>query len=347
MPVIYPDNVQRGDRLQQLIDDLANIQTQVSNQSDSMDKANAAMRSSLDDLLKANNMTTYDQLVAKIKAEMTPDMQKDFQSIIDFNKQFGDVTDSILQVSGLVSGVAIVSKIGISITIFKQTVGMMRVVKGYAYGFKLLVTEGFNIAYEYFKGFRAALGAVTEEFTEATRFGKILGTAAEFCEFLGWAGVVIDGIMLIMQAIEGAAQKTKLIDGIHQTQVSRLSSEYFLNETIAMSAHIESLSDYMDMRASDDPDEQAASVFLGKTIAKRIASDVAKVTLDSVQATLSGQDSNRSHYSADDLSNAQVIALATVDVAPAATRSAAVKAISKSMADTTNALKSAQKVLHK
>lgn len=45
-----------------------------------------------------------------------------------------------------------------------------------------------------------------EGFTDATTFGRVLGTAAEFCEFLGYIGVVVDGILLIMRAIQGAEQ---------------------------------------------------------------------------------------------------------------------------------------------
>jgi len=313
MPVFYPDNAQRGDRLQQLVDDIASIQTNIANQSSTMDKADSSMRQNLDQLMKDNNMTTFDQLQDYIMAEMTPDQKKDYQQLIDFNKKFGDVTDSTLQVSSMIAGLAVTAKLGISITAFSQTVGMIRVVKGYAKGFQILLTEGFSVAYEYFKGFRAALGAISEDFTEATRFGKILGTAAEFCEFLGWAGVALDAVILIIQAIEGAEQKTKLIDAIHQTQIARLSSAYFNAEAILMTAHVESLSDWMEMRSSDDPDDQAGARALGKKIAKRIAEDVSTVTLEATETTLEGQDNSRSHYASDDLSRADVIKGATDD----------------------------------
>ncbi|KAH7929534.1 hypothetical protein BV22DRAFT_1125634 [Leucogyrophana mollusca] len=315
MPVFYPDNVQRGDRLQQLIDDIANIQTQIANQSDTMDKADKSSRQSLNDLLASQGMTTFDQLMNEILGEMTPDQRQQYQDMIDFNKKFGDVTDDIMQISSMIFTVAIIANIAIDVTIFTKTVGMMRVVKGYATGFKLLVTEGFDVAFSYFKDFRAGLEIVTEEFTEASRFGKILGTAAEFCEFLGWAGVVVDGIILIMQAVEGAEQKTKLIDGIHQTQIARLASAYFNTQAIQMSAQIDSLSDWIMMRSSTDPDDQAAAKVLAKTIAKRIAQDVDTVTLEGTEELLEGQDNSRSHYSADDLSRADVIAGATATIA--------------------------------
>lgn len=47
----------------------------------------------------------------------------------------------------------------------------------------------------------------------------------------------------------------------------------------------------------------------------RIASDDASITLEDTQKVLDGQDATRSHYAGDDLTDAQVIALSTVDIA--------------------------------
>jgi hypothetical protein len=47
---------------------------------------------------------------------------------------------------------------------------------------------------------------MSEGFTEASTFGRVLGTAAGFCEFLGYVGVVVDGIILIMRIVQEAQQ---------------------------------------------------------------------------------------------------------------------------------------------
>lgn len=82
------------------------------------------------------------------------------------------------EVSSWILGGAVTAGVIIDITIFSKTVGMIRVVKAYANCFKLLVTEGFEVAYQgmsvpllidacrltrfasAFKGLRAGLAAV-------------------------------------------------------------------------------------------------------------------------------------------------------------------------------------------
>jgi hypothetical protein len=178
-----------------------------------------------------------------------------------------------------------------------------------------LATEGWEVAYKglffshsslfldlifphpAFKGFREGLEVISgqqivlhcaakttdvetsENFTDASTFGRVLRTAAEFCEFLGYIGVVVDGIILIMPAIQGAEQyvststiastairlitppkrKTKLIDAIHKTQVSRLACASFSGVAMKVTSQVESFVDYLTMAASSDPDDQAGA----------------------------------------------------------------------------------------
>ena len=76
-----PDNEKRATRLQQLVDSMANMQTDVKNIGDNMDEKNTEYRPAIDALLKANGMDSVDDVIAKAAAEMTDDDRKAFEAV--------------------------------------------------------------------------------------------------------------------------------------------------------------------------------------------------------------------------------------------------------------------------
>jgi len=314
MSLIYPDNTLRADRLQQLVNDVVSLQTQITNCNNQMDRAEAAMKPLIAKMETAQGIKTFDDLRAKISAALPEAQRTLYNDMIVFNSTIGDVADVITKTSSFILGSASASGIAIDITVYSKTVGLIRIVKAYAYCFKLLVTEGFDVALKAFKGLREGLQIISEGFTEASTFGRVLGTAAEFIEFLGYVGVLVDGIILIMRTIQAAEQKAKLIDAIHKTQVSRLSCSLFNDEATKVVAHVESFVDWVTMAASSDADDQAGARAMGKRIAKTLATPQTAATLADMETLLEQQDKARKYYSADDLPRADVISLATVDI---------------------------------
>ena len=76
-----PDNEKRATRLQQLVDSMANMQTDVKNIGDNMDEKNEQYRPAIDALLKANGMDSVDDVINKAAAEMTDDDRKAFEAV--------------------------------------------------------------------------------------------------------------------------------------------------------------------------------------------------------------------------------------------------------------------------
>ena len=76
-----PDNEKRATRLQQLVDSMANMQTDVKNIGDNMDEKNTQYRPAIDALLKANGMDSVDDVINKAAAEMTDDDRKAFEAV--------------------------------------------------------------------------------------------------------------------------------------------------------------------------------------------------------------------------------------------------------------------------
>ena len=76
-----PENEQRASRLQQLVDSMADLQTDVKDVATKMDKKNVQYRPAIDKLLKANGMDSVDHVINKAAAEMTPDERKAFEAV--------------------------------------------------------------------------------------------------------------------------------------------------------------------------------------------------------------------------------------------------------------------------
>ena len=76
-----PDNEKRATRLQQLVDSMANMQTDVKNIGDNMDEKNEQYRPAIDALLKANGMDSVDDVINKAAAEMTDEERRGFEAV--------------------------------------------------------------------------------------------------------------------------------------------------------------------------------------------------------------------------------------------------------------------------
>ena len=75
------DNEKRASRLQQLVDSMANLQTDVKDLAAKMDKRNEEYRPAIDKLLKANGMDSVDDVIDKAAAEMTAEERKAFEAV--------------------------------------------------------------------------------------------------------------------------------------------------------------------------------------------------------------------------------------------------------------------------
>jgi len=317
MPVLYPDNIPRGDRCKHIINDIVNIQLQIANASTIIESCNTNMGEALKTIMSQEDVDNVEELEKKIIEELPEDQREQYKKLIEFNEQFGDTTDNIRYIVGVVGKASKFGGLATDIATISQSCGMMQVVRQYAKGFQILITEGFDTAFAYMRGVRSAMKIISDDFTEVTRMGKILGAGAQFVEFLGYAGVVVESIILVMQAIEGAIEKKKLIEAIHQTQVARLSSANFSDQATYITSHIQELSDWADMAVDPDPDSQAAAKIVASKIAKRLAASDSVSGGTSVADTekrLYAEDHKIKQYFDDDYSEAEVVQRALVDI---------------------------------
>ena len=75
------DNVKRASRLQQLVDSMANMQTDIKHDADQMDSKDKAIRPAINAMLKERGIDNIDDLIAKSLAKMTPEEKKQYESV--------------------------------------------------------------------------------------------------------------------------------------------------------------------------------------------------------------------------------------------------------------------------
>lgn len=76
-----PDNEKRASRLQQLVDSIANMQTDVKDIGRKMDEKNEKYRPAINELLKANHVDSVDDVINKAASRMTPEERKAFEAV--------------------------------------------------------------------------------------------------------------------------------------------------------------------------------------------------------------------------------------------------------------------------
>jgi hypothetical protein len=79
--IILIDNIPRAGRLQQLVDSIANIQTDIEDYAAKMDKKNKAIRPLLKKILEAQGIPDIDKLIERAGNQLTTDQQSAFQKV--------------------------------------------------------------------------------------------------------------------------------------------------------------------------------------------------------------------------------------------------------------------------
>jgi hypothetical protein len=75
------ENIQRGDRLQQLIDDIVHLQIEITNSANHMEKADARMTPSLERMLADNQLPSVSSLFEKVAPQLPGDMSKQYLKV--------------------------------------------------------------------------------------------------------------------------------------------------------------------------------------------------------------------------------------------------------------------------
>ncbi|PIL25616.1 hypothetical protein GSI_11365 [Ganoderma sinense ZZ0214-1] len=317
--VFFPDNQQRANRLQQLVDSMADMQTDVKDIGTKMDEKNTQYRPAIDAILSANNLATIDDLIAATAARMTPQEQAVFEALIKTARASKSVGFDISYLVGSLlmapEGVALTGTQAISIARWGSRMiavkNMSNFCKAAEEGAEAAAEAASKIAAEAEDAEKAleGTGDASEAGEEAVKAATMMGRIGTFLKVLGGVGLVITLISGVIELVQGAEQKAKLIDAIHALQPSQLTTAFYKQEGTNIMNQLESLDDYLDaMPGGSDPDPDFAAR-TAKRIILHIQTENAAIDLGPLEDELEVQDRSSSlFYGGDDLSRDQVIA---------------------------------------
>lgn len=210
MGIIYPENAKRADRVQQLATNIGSMQSEVNGSLDRVDTASDHQAAEVNEILKMENFASIDDLIKALSALLTPEQLAAYNEQVQHIKDQDKTTSKILDSSLLVSFIA--GAIGLGAAPVARVLGTGALAAGadlFSRGFRAMLAgdeAGVAMMAGAFRTCRALSvgGEVSETAARVTRFVR---TASAVLFILG---VVLEGIIVIYEVVEGAQQKTEL-----------------------------------------------------------------------------------------------------------------------------------------
>ncbi|KAH0287886.1 hypothetical protein KCU62_g5587, partial [Aureobasidium sp. EXF-3399] len=224
----------------------------------------------------------------KLDSLLTPAQKAAYDDQVQHMRDIDATTTSILDASMLVAVIA--GGLELSVRPLTAVLGTGALAAGsqlFTRGVRMLLegeTEGLRFMTAAFRTFRV-LSTAGEASEAAARVARYVRTASSVVVVLG---VVLDGILLVYQAIEGAKQKTAFEDGIQDLTAHRFQTKNIEQQIFATEAYTASVSAFMVtyqvLKSAGESDEKIKLVTdqLMVTVAENLHTDLDKITNDSV-----------------------------------------------------------------
>ncbi|KAG6850759.1 hypothetical protein H0H93_008797 [Arthromyces matolae] len=322
MTIFYSDNHARADRLQQLINNIGVIQTDIANEQKRMNQLDAECQEKLDELLKAGQIESLQELKEKAFSKLTEDEKEEFNQLISATKTVAQVTETmlwagllfggnkLLELSGkvimsIVRGVAEIQAVRVAVAAFVDTVS--NIIKGGASAGRALA-QAASKARDLAEGAKRVTGLANAE-SPVSRIFKFLGKIGKW---LSWFGVVLVAATPLIELFAGGQQKQDLIEGIHETQVTRLVVNVLKHQARNITEQMSSTNMYLSMLKKG---KKVFAEALGAEMIDSIQRLNDKINLHSLEDSLHEADlSTLNFYGGDDLGKSAVVMQAETEL---------------------------------
>ncbi|KAG6829104.1 hypothetical protein H0H92_005646 [Tricholoma furcatifolium] len=327
--VFYADNIPRADRLKDLIDHVAIVQTDVAREKKRMDELDKRAKESLNILLERGEIKSLEELNKEAMERLTPEQRIEYTALIEATKQVGQVT-STMWWAGLIlggdhilrHGAPFLMSLARGLAGFQSVQGIVAAVVGISGGTaagvaaageglaqaaqratQTIAESGAAGAAATGKTGAAAAGAIETAVAETQTVTKSLTFMAKYGKWFARAGVVMLFAAPVAEIIVGKAQKEQLIEGIHDTQVARLVIAILLEDARQVTNNMTSIKSYLEFRKNGKATE--ANEF-GEELIQTIRSAQAQIDPTKIEKSLRADDKAGS-YTTDDLTVAEVV----------------------------------------
>ncbi|EIN12225.1 hypothetical protein PUNSTDRAFT_141030 [Punctularia strigosozonata HHB-11173 SS5] len=315
MTVFYPDNVPRADRLQQLINNIGVLQTDISQEKARMDELDEKSQTILNALLKEGKIKTLAALKNEAMSKLTDEQKHEFEALISSTKEVAKITETMLWIGlllgggklvslgskaimALVRGIAAIQAVRAIVTAFVEAIpGLARGAAAVGEAVANAAARARAIA----QTGKEAAGLVGQE-SKVARLFKFLGKIGKW---LSWFGVVLVGVAPLIEVIVGGQQKDKLIEGIHETQVVRLVIDAIKQQARHVTEQMSTSTTYLNLL---NKGQTGAASAIAEDMIDTIKEEDSKINLNKLEADLRDADNSTvNKYFKDDWDVATVV----------------------------------------
>lgn len=311
MPIFYPDNENRARRVQELVDDISNLQQTVINQANNLDNQDKIFRPTLNKMLSDLGLTTFDQLVEKVKNSLPDDQKAKYQELIDNSKNAdGTYDDAMLVLSIIIGSAGAVILIGAPLATFIAAGGMTILWRTVVFGMRLVFTgriaEGATLL--------ARSGRLARGFAVTSGLGEgamaPIRAMSRIAKVIAWAAFALDVIVVLISAIQGAQQRDALQKAIIDLFARRLLTKLAQVQADSAVSVNGLLQSYVLLLNANKGKSEAELTALLKPIQDIINQNLEQqktFTFQTVYAQLETQDKARNSWTNEDPSYADTM----------------------------------------
>ncbi|KAI0798223.1 hypothetical protein C8Q75DRAFT_741031 [Abortiporus biennis] len=327
----YPDNEKRATRLSQLVNSIADMQTDIQDYADRIEKRNKDIRPVVNKMLKEKGIDSIDVLLEKATDQFTSDDERRYKKLIDAAKKNSKLNWEELVVGlllGPAGGKLVDAKSVLAIGRFAVRASGVQAIseffktaqEGSATAIQAAAEKLIQAANESEKALSieavavevGETGKAAEVAQEISKAASAASKVAVCVKLLSAIGFVVTVVMGVIELIHGAEQKTQLIEAIHKTQPTRLCIAYFAAEAKNIIQQMELFASYVEMLAdTTEAASNEAAKKLREKIIRNITTDNSLINWKTLEKGLESEDKkSASYYGDDDLDSIVVVRLA-------------------------------------
>jgi len=310
MSFLYPDNQHRYDRVSGLASNIGSIQQEVIDAIARQDATNVRINQTLNDLLKKHNLATVDDLKNKVLATFTPEQKKHYEDLVNSMKGHDAAVDKIFDATLLVGFISGLSALAVPriVTLLNTgalVAGLDLVGRGFVRILRGAVAEGAAMIAAGIRTGRLLANNV-DLTAEASRFVKFFRAGTRV---LAVISVILDGVVLIYQAIEGAKQRTELQKAILELFSRRQNVKTLEQQVFVVESFQGEVQGYLFTADTLQPGPGTDAVLkqFGDAIIDHTKAALDKITDQGVADTLKEQDKNSNAWTNEDPTLAQAL----------------------------------------
>ncbi|PFH49436.1 hypothetical protein AMATHDRAFT_63188 [Amanita thiersii Skay4041] len=276
MAIFYPDNNARGNRVEQLANDIQHLQEQTRQMVKEATEHDKKAVAYLNEILAARSKDTLDDFIVKIENVMDKEHLNELKNLKDAVGNLDDSINIALKVGGGIAALGVTLKLGapalrmfiqrqfLFVGIRSLVVGVMKLIAGeFNAGMKLILASSKMFS-KFFRGGKPLVGRAATAFKVMKVLGKVLLVA----------GIVIDAVTFGIDLHSEGKQRDALQAAIKELSVSR-----FQAKELQMQASI-TVSYSSDARATLDTSATLYGLVKDGTLTKDLVDKKVKDKLD-------------------------------------------------------------------